>query len=98
MASSFLNSSRFLRTTFKISSLKRLNHQKQYKILTLKLLTKDNCQLCEEAKDLIESELDKNLVSQLIIQEVDITASGNENLYDRCKEIIIYFILGGKGN
>ena len=98
MASSFLNSSRFLRTTFKISSLKRLNHQKQSNILTLKLLTKDNCQLCEEAKDLIESELDKNLLSQLIIQEVDITASGNENLYDRCKEIIIYFILGGEGN
>ena len=82
----FLNSSRFLRTTFKISSLKRLNHHKQSKILTLKLLTKDNCQLCDEAKELIDAELDKNLLSKIIIQEVDITASGNENLYDRCKQ------------
>ena len=71
--------------TFKISSLKRLNHQKQTKMLTLKLLTKNNCQLCDEAKDLIDTELDKNLLSKIIIQEVDITDSGNEKLYDRCK-------------
>ena len=71
--------------TFKISTLKRLNHQKQTKMLTLKLLTKNNCQLCDEAKDLIDTELDKNLLSKIIIQEVDITDSGNEKLYDRCK-------------
>lgn len=89
MSSTFalLNSSTssFLRMTFKISSLKRLNHQKQTKMLTLKLLTKNNCQLCDEAKDLIDTELDKNLLSKIIIQEVDITDSGNEKLYDRCK-------------
>ena len=54
-------------------------------MLTLKLLTKNNCQLCDEAKDLIDTELDKNLLSKIIIQEVDITDSGNEKLYDRCK-------------
>ena len=89
MSSTFalLNSSTssFQRMTFKISSLKRLNHQKQTKMLTLKLLTKNNCQLCDEAKDLIDTELDKNLLSKIIIQEVDITDSGNEKLYDRCK-------------
>jgi len=97
MSSTFalLNSSTssFLRMTFKISSLKRLNHQKQTKMLTLKLLTKNNCQLCDEAKDLIDTELDKNLLSKIIIQEVDITDSGNEKLYDRWKwEIPVFYL------
>ena len=64
-----------------------------YKTLTLKLLTKEECQLCDLAKEQIMNNLDKRLLANIKIQEIDITEDGNEDLYDRWKwEIPVFYL------
>ena len=59
--------------------------------VTLRLLTKDSCQLCDEAKMIINKEF-----PNVKIEEVYITDAGNEDLYDRWKWEIPVFYLDGK--
>ena len=59
--------------------------------VTLRLLTKDGCQLCDEAKMIINKEF-----PNVKIEEVYITDAGNEDLYDRWKWEIPVFYLDGK--
>ena len=61
--------------------------------LTLKLLTKEECQLCDIAKEQIMTNLDKRLLPKIQIKEIDITEDGNEDLYDRWKwEIPVFYL------
>ena len=61
--------------------------------LTLKLLTKENCELCDTAMDQIKNNLDKRLLDKMTIKEIDITEDGNEDLYDRWKwEIPVFYL------
>ena len=58
----------------------------------LKMLTKNQCQLCDEALMNIEQKLPANLRSKINIEKVDIYADGNENLYDRWRfEIPVFY-------
>ena len=59
--------------------------------VTLRLLTKDGCQLCDESKKIINKEF-----PNVKIEEVYITDAGNEDLYDRWKWEIPVFYLDGK--
>ena len=58
----------------------------------LRLLTKENCMLCEEAKDVLFSAPGK-YYERLILKEVDIRAEGNEDLFDLYRyEIPVFFL------
>ena len=64
-----------------------------YRTLTLKLLTKEECQLCDIAKEQIMTNLDKRLLAKIRVKEIDITEDGNEDLYDRWKwEIPVFYL------
>ena len=64
-----------------------------YQTLTLKLLTKEECQLCDIAKEQIMTNLDERLLAKFQIKEIDITEDGNEDLYDRWKwEIPVFYL------
>ena len=65
-------------------------------VFTLKMLTKEDCQLCDEALAHIHEELPKSLLNKITIQKVDITQDGNEDLYDRWRYEIPVFYLGDK--
>ncbi len=62
----------------------------------LRMLTKEECQLCDEAKHTIETELSEPLKRMLVLEEVDITEDGNEELFDRWRYEIPVFYLDGK--
>ena len=64
--------------------------------LTLKLLTKEECQLCDEALIQIEENLSKDMLERLQIVKVDITEDGNESLFDRWRYEIPVFYLENK--
>ena len=64
--------------------------------LTLKLLTKEECQLCDEALIQIEENLSKDMLERLHIVKVDITEDGNESLFDRWRYEIPVFYLENK--
>jgi glutaredoxin len=64
------------------------------KVTTLTMLTKEECQLCDEAKIKLNQDLPKELMSKLAFEEVDITEDGNEDLYDRWRYEIPVFYLG----
>ena len=64
--------------------------------LILKLLTKEDCQLCDKALIEIEEKLPKELMQRLQIVKVDITEKGNENLFDRWRYEIPVFYLENK--
>ena len=64
--------------------------------LTLKLLTKEECQLCDEALIQIEENLSKDMLERLHIVKVDITEEGNESLFDRWRYEIPVFYLENK--
>lgn len=54
------------------------------------MLTKDDCQLCDEALDKINEELPQNLRAKLQIEKVDITK--NDDLFDRWRfEIPVFY-------
>ena len=58
----------------------------------LRLLTKENCMLCEEAKHVLFSAPGK-YDERLILKEVDIRAEGNEDLFDLYRyEIPVFFL------
>ena len=58
----------------------------------LRLLTKENCMLCEEAKHVLFSAPGK-YEERLILKEVDIRAEGNEELFDLYRyEIPVFFL------
>ena len=58
----------------------------------LRLLTKENCMLCEEAKHVLFSAPGK-YEERLILKEVDIRAEGNEDLFDLYRyEIPVFFL------
>ena len=61
----------------------------------LRLLTKENCMLCEEAKHILFS-APGNYDKRLVLKEVDIRAEGNEDLFDLYRYEIPVFFLGRK--
>ena len=57
----------------------------------LRLLTKDNCSLCEEAKQTLS--VSGRFDGQFVLQEVDILQEGNEELFDLYRyEIPVFFL------
>ena len=52
-------------------------------LVTLKMLTKQECQLCDKALTEIEENLPKGMLERIRVVKVDITENGNESLYDR---------------
>ena len=76
------------------SSLSEDNHSNVSKPL-LRLLTKENCMLCEEAKHILFS-APGNYEKRLVLKEVDIRAEGNEDLFDLYRYEIPVFFLGRK--
>ena len=57
----------------------------------LRLLTKDNCSLCEEAKQTLS--VSGRFDEQFVLQEVDILQEGNEELFDLYRyEIPVFFL------
>ena len=60
----------------------------------LRLLTKDNCSLCEEAKQILS--VPGRFDEQFVLQEVDILQEGNEELFDLYRYEIPVFFLGKK--
>ena len=61
----------------------------------LRLLTKENCMLCEEAKHKLFSARG-NYDERLVLKEVDIRAEGNEDLFGLYRYEIPVFFLGKK--
>merc|ERR1719242_3014048 len=59
----------------------------------LSLLTKENCSLCTEAKDVLFA-APCFYKERLVLQEVDILAEGNEELFDLYRYEIPVFFLG----
>lgn len=59
----------------------------------LRLLTKDNCSLCEEAKHILVS-APGCYSERLVLEEVDILKEGNEELFDLYRYEIPVFFLG----
>ena len=60
------------------------------------MLTKEDCQLCDEALGQIHEQVPKSLLKEMTIQKIDITLEGNEDLYDRWRYEIPVFYLGDK--
>ena len=60
----------------------------------LRLVTKDNCSLCEEAKRVLS--VSGRFDEQFVLQEVDILQEGNEELFDLYRYEIPVFFLGKK--
>lgn len=57
----------------------------------LKMLTKSECQLCDEALDAINNQIPKDLLKKITIEKVDIEE--DEALFDRWRyEIPVFFI------
>ena len=71
---------------------RRLSSTKEIKPV-LRLLTKENCMLCEEAKHILFSAPER-YNERLVLQEVDIRAEGNEDLFDLYRYEIPVFFLG----
>ena len=61
----------------------------------LSLLTKENCSLCTEAKDVLFA-APCFYKERLVLQEVDILAEGNEELFNLYRYEIPVFFLGRK--
>ena len=61
----------------------------------LRLLTKDNCSLCEESKSTLFSD-PGGYNKRLVLEEVDILKEGNEELFDLYRYEIPVFFLGRK--
>ena len=58
----------------------------------LKMLTKEECMLCDQALEEIEENLPKELLKDILVEKVDITDDGNEALYDRWRfEIPVFY-------
>ena len=58
----------------------------------LRLLTKDNCSLCEEAKSILFS-APGCYSERIVLKEVDILEKGNEELFDLYRyEIPVFFL------
>ena len=59
----------------------------------LRLLTKDNCSLCEDAKQILLSSPGR-FDKRLVLKEIDILKEGNEELFDLYRYEIPVFFLG----
>ena len=78
------------------SMLKSESENKQTSVKpVLRLLTKQNCSLCEEAKHVLLS-APNNYCDRLVLTEVDILQEGNEELFDLYRFEIPVFFLGPK--
>ena len=64
-------------------------------IPVLRLLTKDNCTLCEDAKNKLFS-APGSYSERLVLKEVNILKEGNEELFDLYRYEIPVFFLGKK--
>ena len=62
----------------------------------MKMLTKQECQLCDKALIEIEENLSKEMFERIHVVKVDITDDGNESLYDRWRFEIPVFYLNDK--
>lgn len=85
----FCSKTPILRTLARFSSTKKVQPN-----VVLKMLTKDNCQLCDEALEQIEDNLTPQLLQRFKIEKVDITE--DEALFDRWRYEIPVFYLGNK--
>merc|ERR1712025_1028194 len=65
-------------------------------LVTLKMLTKQECQLCDKALIEIEENLSKEMFERIHVVKVDIIDDGNESLYDRWRFEIPVFYLNDK--
>ena len=67
-------------------------HEGSLKKPVLRLLTKENCSLCEEAVQILFS-APNSYNERLILKEIDILEEGNEELFDLYRyEIPVFFL------
>ena len=72
---------------------KRYGSRPTNDFFTLKMLTKEDCELCDEALAQISNQVPKEILEKVTIKKVDITMDGNEDLYDRWRYDIPVFYL-----